>query len=63
MLVKGEAGTGKTRLFDEFIKEIPDGDALVLRGKCSQKNPVPFAPLRAAVEEWIGQIQKLPPPR
>ena len=60
ILIKGEAGTGKTRLLQEFIREIPADEVVALVGKCSQKNPVPFAPLRAAVEDWITHIQRLP---
>ncbi|HEV8173323.1 MAG TPA: AAA family ATPase, partial [Actinoplanes sp.] len=60
-LVEGVAGVGKSRLVRELTTAIAaDGD-IVLYGKCLPDDPVPLAPLRAAVERCLRVVDRLPP--
>jgi len=61
VLVRGLAGVGKSRLVREVTTAVAaDGD-LVLYGKCIPDDPVPLAPLRAAVERYVRSVDRLPP--
>jgi diguanylate cyclase (GGDEF)-like protein len=60
-VVEGPAGAGKTRLVRELTNAVAmDGD-LTLYGKCVPDDPVPLAPLRAAVERYLRTVERLPP--
>ena len=50
MLVEGEAGVGKSRLVDEFLRTVVAGGATVLRGRGYDATAaVPFAPIVEAL--------------
>jgi predicted ATPase/DNA-binding SARP family transcriptional activator len=55
--VAGPAGGGKTRLVQEFYKELRQRKAFLVTGKCEpfQRN-IPYAPLITALQEVIRQI-------
>ncbi len=75
VLVEGEAGIGKSRLVDEFLRTVVAGGATVLRGRGYDATAaVPFAPiveaLRGALEapglagtdaEWLTEAARLLP--
>lgn len=63
VLITGVAGSGKTRLVTELQRYAAARGALVLRGRCGEASPVPFAPLRAAVEDYVRALRRLPPDR
>jgi eukaryotic-like serine/threonine-protein kinase len=59
-IVEGPSGAGKTRLVRELTSAVAaDGD-LVLYGKCMPDDPIPLAPLRAAVERYLRTVERLP---
>jgi diguanylate cyclase (GGDEF)-like protein len=60
VLVQGPPGVGKSRLVSELSDAVRAGGHLVLRGKCVPDDPVPLAPLRAAVEQHLRAIDQLP---
>jgi tetratricopeptide (TPR) repeat protein/predicted Ser/Thr protein kinase len=61
-VVEGPPGVGKSRLVREVTNAVSaDGD-LVLYGKCVPDDPVPLAPLRAAVERYLRTVDRLPDP-
>src|SRR5205807_4739480 len=53
VLVHGPAGIGKSRLVQEVTAAVAGDGDLVLYGKCVPDDPVPLAPLRAAVERYV----------
>ena len=56
--VVGEAGVGKSRLIDEFIRSV-DGDASVLRGRClPYGDGITFWPLAEAVRGAAGIAER-----
>ena len=58
MTVVGEAGVGKTRLVDEFIRSV-GGRAAVLRGHCLQYGQgITFWPLAEIVREAAGILER-----
>jgi diguanylate cyclase (GGDEF)-like protein len=59
VLVHGPSGSGKSRLVRELLAEVRDDGYLVLEGKSSPDDPVPLAPLRAAVEGHIERTAAL----
>ena len=75
VLVEGEAGIGKSRLVDEFLRTVVAGGATVLRGRgYDATTALPFAPiveaLRGALEapglagtdpEWLTEAARLLP--
>ena len=61
-IVEGPAGAGKTRLVRELTNAVATDGDLVLYGKCAPDDPVPLAPLRAAVERYLQTVERLPPP-
>ncbi len=58
MLVRGEAGAGKTRLLGEFRDKTQDGDAWVLWGSCIAMGTgeIPYAPLVEALRRFVRQV-------
>jgi len=61
-VVEGPAGAGKTRLVRELTTAVASDGDLVLYGKCVPDDPVPLAPLRAAVERYLRTVERLPGP-
>jgi diguanylate cyclase (GGDEF)-like protein len=61
-IVEGPAGAGKTRLVRELTNAVATDGDLVLYGKCVPDDPVPLAPLRAAVERYLKTVERLPQP-
>lgn len=57
VLVGGEAGIGKTRLVDEFLRSLPD-DAIVLRGQSVDldRDAPPYAPILAALRSLAQEV-------
>ena len=51
MLVAGESGIGKSTLIDGFLAELTvEGDALVLSGRCYEREAVPYKGLDAVID-------------
>lgn len=75
VLVGGEAGTGKSRLADDFVRWVSASGGVVLRGRGFEASGgVPFGPmveaLRSAVDapalagadpEWLAEVARLVP--
>ncbi|RKH59556.1 diguanylate cyclase domain-containing protein [Corallococcus aberystwythensis] len=59
-LLHGESGSGKSRLMRETARQARSAGALVLEGKCLRADPLPFAPLREAIDEHLRQLRRLP---
>lgn len=56
----GESGSGKSRLMREAARQARASGALILEGKCLRADPLPFAPLREALDEHLRQLRRLP---
>jgi DNA-binding SARP family transcriptional activator len=74
VLVEGEAGIGKSRLVDEFLRSVVAGGATVLKGRGYDATAMPLAPiveaLRGALDapglagtdgEWLTEAARLLP--
>jgi predicted ATPase/DNA-binding SARP family transcriptional activator len=58
VLVRGEAGVGKTRLIEEIGRYALSQGALLLRGRCYEfSGPVPYQPIAAALQKQIARFQ------
>ena len=56
--VIGEAGVGKSRLIDEFVRSVGD-EATVLRGRClAYGDGITFWPLAEAVRQAAGIVER-----
>jgi predicted ATPase len=55
LLLRGEAGVGKTRLLAELARRMSDGDARVLAGWCDAEGVVPFRPLMEAFRQVVDE--------
>lgn len=49
--VEGPSGIGKTKLIEDFLAEIAESNALLLRSRCYPHELVPFAALDGAIDE------------
>ncbi|HEU4421253.1 MAG TPA: diguanylate cyclase [Pilimelia sp.] len=61
-LVCGAPGVGKSRLVRELVAAARDVGGLVLQGKAVPDDPMPFAPIRSAVEQYLNAVDRLPSP-
>jgi diguanylate cyclase (GGDEF)-like protein len=61
-LVCGAPGVGKSRLVRELVVAAGDAGGLVLHGKAVPDDPMPFAPIRSAVEQHLRAVDRLPQP-
>jgi serine/threonine protein kinase len=59
-LVSGVSGMGKTALVEHFARAVRDQhDALVLRGRCYEREAVPYKALDGAIDELSRYLGKL----
>lgn len=57
VLIKGEAGVGKTRLMEEMGRYVEDQGALLLQGRCYEfSDSVTYQPIAAALRQNISQL-------
>jgi diguanylate cyclase (GGDEF)-like protein len=59
-LLRGGGGAGKSALAGELAEQIRAGGHTVLRARVSTDDPVPFAPLRAAIDDHLQAIGRMP---
>ncbi|MEW6278625.1 MAG: diguanylate cyclase [Candidatus Eremiobacterota bacterium] len=62
-LVEGEAGSGKSRLVGELLARARVQGALVLTGKCSRQDGLPFISLKRALEDYLERLRHRPDER
>ena len=60
VLISGEAGCGKTRITNEFLKIAHKNDITVLHGWCLSNAPVPYFPFLGALSSYISGNEKSP---
>jgi serine/threonine protein kinase/serine phosphatase RsbU (regulator of sigma subunit) len=60
LLVEGQPGTGKSRLVRELMDGARRDLALVLSCKCTPSDPIPFGPLRKAIDAYLRRVKRLP---
>jgi DNA-binding SARP family transcriptional activator len=59
VLVRGEAGVGKTRLLAEFAQRAAAGGCLVMYGRCDEDSLVPFQPFVTALGPALDRMGRL----
>ncbi len=60
VLVEGEAGSGKSRLVAELLHRVRQQRGLVLSGKCSRQDGLPFISLKRALEAYLEALRRRP---
>ena len=62
MLVSGHSGLGKTALISKFLDEVQSQqDAVVLQGRCSMSESVPYKALDSLIDDISGYLVQLEP--
>lgn len=62
MFVSGESGVGKSALCGTFITELcRQGQAVVLRGRCHEREHVPFKGIDSLIDDLSRHLRRLPP--
>jgi len=59
-LVHGASGMGKTALVEDFLDDVA-GAALVLRGRCYERESVPYKAFDSLIDGLCGKLAALPP--
>jgi eukaryotic-like serine/threonine-protein kinase len=59
VIVRGDQGAGKSRLLDELARYVENGRFPVLFAPADDS--APLAPLRRAIEEYLGHIERFEP--
>jgi diguanylate cyclase (GGDEF)-like protein len=59
-VLRGGGGAGKSVLAGELARDARAAGHTVLRSQASADDPVPFAPLRAAIEDHLQAISRMP---
>ena len=59
VLVQGPSGVGKTALVRTFLNSVP-ADTVVLRGRCYERETVPFKGFDSLIDELAGHLARRP---
>ncbi len=60
--VRGESGIGKTALVNDFLTRAREGGAVVLRGRCYERESVPYKALDELIEALADHLSSVADP-
>ncbi len=60
VLVEGPSGVGKSTLVQHFSERLADSDALVLAGRCYERESVPYKAFDSAIDALARYLRRLP---
>jgi predicted ATPase len=61
ILIEGEPGVGKTAMVEHFLMTRPSPHLVTLRGRCYEKEQVPFKAFDGIVDALSHYLKRLPP--
>ncbi|MEM6293965.1 MAG: AAA family ATPase, partial [Myxococcota bacterium] len=60
VMVEGVSGIGKSALVNRFLDRVAGDDAVVLAGKCSERESIPYKALDSAIDTLSTHLRALP---
>jgi len=60
VLVEGESGIGKTSLLRRFAEDLAQDNVVVLRGRCYERESIPYRAIDGIIDELARYVQSLP---
>ncbi len=60
LLIEGEPGAGKSRLYQSMTDAVCAAGGFVLAGDCAEADPAPLAALQHALDRWLAGVRALP---
>jgi serine/threonine protein kinase len=58
LYVHGESGVGKSLLVQRFLQEAKERDALILQGRCYERESVPYKALDGVMDDLARQLRR-----
>lgn len=62
LLIEGVSGIGKSALVEEFLRGLPAANALLLRGKCSERESIPYKALDSVMDMLSNYLRGISSP-
>lgn len=60
VFIHGPSGIGKSALVEEFLRQVTHAGAVVLRGRCYERESIPFKAFDGVIDSIISELGQMP---